>query len=124
VNLGKVENRSWPTKYRGPLLIHAGKRFQREEFEARARDIWKMFGKKVPDPEKLDFGGVVGTANLIDCVWMPENRRRGARGFSRWHEPGTYGFIFDRCRKLPFRAAKGALGLFEPRMRAGHKSAR
>jgi len=113
VNLGKVENRSWPTKYRGPVLIHAGKRYQREEFEARARDISETSGKKVPSRDDLDFGGVIGRANLIDCVFMPKSLPQGSKGFSPWHEPGSYGFVFADCEPLPFRSVNGALGLFE-----------
>ena len=28
-----VENRSWPTRYRGPLLIHSSGKLSRDEFE-------------------------------------------------------------------------------------------
>jgi hypothetical protein len=28
-----IENRDWPTKYRGPFLIHASKGMTRDEYE-------------------------------------------------------------------------------------------
>lgn len=49
----RVENRTWPTQYRGPLLIHAGK--------SRA---WLTDS----DPDGMAFGAVVATAQLVDCL--------------------------------------------------------
>ena len=51
----RVENRTWPTRYRGPLLIHAGKslKFMRPGDE--------RFGELV-------FGAIVGVADLVECV--------------------------------------------------------
>ena len=51
-----VENRTWPTRYRGPLLIHAGK--SRAWLDEESVD-W-------PDGD-LAFGAVVAVARLADC---------------------------------------------------------
>lgn len=57
--LKRVENRTWRTHYRGPLLIHAGK--------SRKRMIDVLpDGTRVPDG--LPFGAVVGVVDLVDCV--------------------------------------------------------
>lgn len=55
-----VENRSWPTSYRGPLAIHAGKsrKWLNDDDEARAA--------AAGDP--LVFGAIVATCILTDCV--------------------------------------------------------
>lgn len=56
----RIENRTWRTKHRGPLAIHAGKS--------------KLFMiPKLPDgtdvPQLyLPFGALVGVAELVDCV--------------------------------------------------------
>ena len=51
-----IENRSWPTRYRGPILIHASQRADNitsEEIEQRC---------DVRPPAVLPVGGVVGVA--------------------------------------------------------------
>ena len=49
----RVENRTWYTPYRGPLLIHAGK--------SRA---WLVDD----DPQNMAFGAIVAQATLVACV--------------------------------------------------------
>lgn len=55
----RVENRNWPTKYRGPLLIHAG--------------ISMQWLKKWPGPtpgddgQVMPFGKIIGSAEVVDC---------------------------------------------------------
>ena len=51
----RVENRTWETKYRGQLAIHAGK----------SREWLK--GYRDP-PAPLDFGAVVCLVELVECV--------------------------------------------------------
>ena len=47
-----VENRSWPTSYRGPLLIHAGKGYD-------------VNGDQYIDaPIPLEAGGIIGQVDL------------------------------------------------------------
>lgn len=91
-----VENRTWPTSYRGPVLIHAGKRF---DFDPQEWD-WPH----IEQPCDFDLGGIVGEAEIIDCV-------RDSR--SPWFH-GPYGFVLDNMRPLPFRPCRGQLGFFVP----------
>ena len=63
-----VENRTWWTKVRGRILIHAGVRWDDGEAEGM-HDIrhWsERFG--VPMPETVHMGGIVGEAEIVDCV--------------------------------------------------------
>lgn len=53
-----VENRSWPTAYRGPVLIHAGKR----------RENIAELPDGTPIPEHLDLGAIIGYGIIKDCV--------------------------------------------------------
>ncbi len=68
IHAGKdIENRTWATKHRGPLAIHAGKRkptrAEMEEFREYCFDLM------LPDPpEKFVFGAIIGTVTLLDCV--------------------------------------------------------
>lgn len=54
--LKPIENRTWPTSYRGPLLIHAGK--SREWMDADDLDAYPG----------MVFGALVGRVNVVDCV--------------------------------------------------------
>src|SRR5262245_25052224 len=87
-----IENRSWPTSYRGPVLIHASLNI--EKTECRKRGL---------DPAALKTGGVVGMADIADCV---------SKHRSRWFG-GPYGFVLKKRRPLPFVEWPGGLGLRE-----------
>jgi hypothetical protein len=93
-----IENRSWPTKYRGPLLIHAGLRD-----DVRGWETLDEFGLTLPvDPPT---GGIIGTVDLIDCVQEHP---------SPWAMPGHWHWVLARPRPLPFQRCKGQLGIFNP----------
>lgn len=51
----RIENRNWPTKFRGPLLIHAGKSTAR-------------LGDYAPTPDGMTFGAIIGAVLVVDCV--------------------------------------------------------
>lgn len=57
-----VENRTWETKYRGPLAIHAGKGTQ-------------YMTRREMDEQELPYGSVVAVANLVACVELSMVRR-------------------------------------------------
>ena len=58
----RIENRVWTTRYRGPLLIHAGRQWYDEPIE----DIEQRHGITIP--RDLPLGGVVGVVDLVDVV--------------------------------------------------------
>lgn len=74
----RVENRSWPTKHRGELLIHAGK--SRAWLGQGDVDIVETFigpaNKRVSTSDlagrEIAFGAVIGIARLIDCLHVDE----------------------------------------------------
>lgn len=97
-----IENRSWTTRYRGTVLIHAGQ--SRADFTTEVLDaIHARFGIVVPDA--LDIGGIVGAVDIVDCVKTHP---------SKWHKRGCDGWILARPRRLAFRPCKGALSFFHP----------
>jgi hypothetical protein len=66
----RVENRTWSTKYRGRLYIHAGKaRDQLVLTEVDGVVVCARTGKR---PEDLKFGHVLGIAVLLDCLPIAE----------------------------------------------------
>lgn len=58
-----VENRSWPCHYRGPLAIHAGKKFDQDAVDWIADEIGVYL-----TPLDCQFGAIIGVVDLVDCV--------------------------------------------------------
>ena len=100
-----IENRTWSTNYRGPLLIHAslGKAFWPDD------RIAKEFRCKIP-PLASKRGEIIGIVDLVD-VAPPPDRNRPARG--KWHAEDCFGFVLANPRPLPFVPMKGRLNLFD-----------
>lgn len=94
-----VENRSWSTTYRGPLLIHAGKAYERW---AEAY-LEQHFGVQPQPKDALQFGGIVGMVELVSCV-----RNSG----SLWAMSDCWHWILRTPRALPFHPMRGQQGLF------------
>lgn len=91
-----IENRTWNTAYRGPVLLHAGKKHDGSPAEWDWPDI--------PRPRGFDYGGIIGEAVIVGCV--TDSR-------SRWFQ-GPFGFLIRDAKPLPFRPCKGQLGFFTP----------
>lgn len=100
-HLGKdIENRRWPTKYRGPLLIHASKTWDEAGYDFLAY----RFDEFVPSKEHHVFGAIIGQVSLVDCLDQSD---------SRWFF-GDYGFKLENPKEfkkpIPYR---GQLGIFD-----------
>ena len=102
-----IENRTWPTKVRGRVLVHAGKGMTHEEWGAAWEFAFgsgagaKAFEAGVTS-KTVERGGIVGSIEIVDCV---------KRSDSRWFV-GDYGFVLRDPQVLPFSPFKGALGFF------------
>ena len=95
-----VENRRWPTRYRGPLAIHAGK------------------GKQYLDAEALaqyPTAAVLCVVDLVDCVLL-ENAN--IRIQEHEHAEGPYCWVLNNVRvyrePVPQRGAQGLWDWNEP----------
>src|SRR5262249_36141282 len=88
-----VENRSWRTHHRGPLLIHAGAQAYRESFAEHG---------VTDDAER---SAIIGMVEVVDC----KQERTSAR-----HEEGSWGWYLAHAKrfKKPI-PMKGRRGLFE-----------
>ena len=100
-----VENRTWKTNYRGPLLIHASKKYDKDG------DAW-LRHKGVEIPEWcMAKGYIVGLAELTDCRLSRFDARHVF--LSKWHEAGQFGFYLkNRTQANAVVPWKGRLGLF------------
>ncbi len=95
----KLETRSWATKYRGPIAIHAGKTVDKKAFQYELiRQALSEHG--ITDWRELPTGAVIATGNLAK-VWRVENDSRCVmlydvitKKFRLWHGgmPDEYHF--------------------------------
>lgn len=125
LGLKRVETRSWPTSYRGPLLVHAAKRWTAAEREvvARLRAADVAFRVLLPDDWETGaanppLGAILAVVNVTDCQPMtaesiartPE-RERMVGGWA----PGRWAWeTADWMRPvLPPIPLRGRQGLFE-----------
>lgn len=116
-----VENRSWATKYRGPLLIHAGQTPENVMFDPQ-RDLAPERYESVkratlaiePDDYRAALkvidvaftrGAIIGLVDLV-CVGTRTNTCWADQGVWQWTiaNPGYF------AEPIPY---KGRLGLFE-----------
>lgn len=101
-----IENRCWPTRYRGRFAVHASKGMTRAEY-AEAADFAVIDigipADQVPALKALQRGGIIGTADIVDCVTASP---------SPWFF-GEYGFVLASAQPCEFVPFKGALGFFE-----------
>jgi hypothetical protein len=80
------ETRSWPTRHRGPLVIHAAKTQQHLNVATTAPFAEHLAAGGYHYPEQLPLGKVVAVCNLVSCVECT----RDNSAFLAWPEK-TYG---------------------------------
>lgn len=98
-----VENRDWSTRFRGPICIHAAKGMTRLEWDEASHWMLMNFGAVAPRLSEIQRGGIIGTAEIVDCVDQSD---------SPWFF-GRYGFVLRNARPVDFIPVKGALGFFD-----------
>jgi len=122
----QIETRSWKTGYRGPLAIHAAKKWNRR-LDALARALYKH-GIPLPWDDKyksrklkkwLPLGAFVCLVDLVDCVEMTDNwiSQQGKTELLLGdYKSGRWGWILKNIRPIPGSAgsvsAKGQQGLW------------
>ncbi len=95
-----IENRDWPTNFRGRVLIHAGVTYSKRDYEDDLDMYSEQYGS-YPKREEM-IGGIVGVATITGCV---------TESTSGWFL-GKYGFVLADAKPLPLVPCKGALGIF------------
>jgi len=104
LHLGKdVENRSWRTHHRGPLLIHAAARPERNPGEMLAE-----YMNRPPSEQSLrdlPVGCIVGVVYLSDCI-------RDSK--SKWANKGAWHWLLRSARAIEPVNCMGRLGLWTP----------
>jgi hypothetical protein len=92
-----IENRTWPTNYRGVIYIHAAKTWLPGEWHFETKDDAAYVNRMA--------GHIVGTVEIIDCVRTHP---------SEWKQQGYWGFVLARPKvlKTPWKQ-RGYPNLFE-----------
>lgn len=105
----RFEFRSWQTKYRGDLLIHAGKGIEKETKKRLKKYL----------PKELPLEKILGKVTLVDCVKMlqefkEELLKENSDIYTKSSFKENYGWQIDNVQvfKEPIET-KGHLNLWE-----------
>jgi hypothetical protein len=108
-----IENRSYPTNYRGRLLIHASLRIDARAYNDAFVLVERAFGRaiacRMPQfsrAQALPRGGIIGAVTVVDV------RPPTASAESPWHMPGYFGWVLRDPIRLPFYPVRGQQSLF------------
>lgn len=105
--LKDVENRTWSTRYRGPILIHASQRA-----DSIASDEMERRFDVGPPPAPPLLGGIVGVAEIVDCVQLHPSKWYAGEYVDRHGErKNHWALVLKNARTLTFVACKGQLGI-------------
>ena len=105
----RFEFRSWQTKYRGELLIHAGKGIDKEAIKRLSKYL----------PRELPLGKILGKVTLVDCIKMsPEFKEELLKEnhdiYTKSSFKENYGWQIDNVQVFDEPIdAKGHLSLWE-----------
>ncbi|MCX4707171.1 ASCH domain-containing protein [Streptomyces sp. NBC_01373] len=95
----RVENRVWPTSYRGPVLIHAGKQLDRRHGPMVAAVVRGL---------QLELGAVLAVARITDC-------HEDDGECTPWSASGNFHLVLDEVTTLPLPISwPGAQQLWTP----------
>ena len=107
--LKEYEFRTWKTNYRGPILIHAGKKIDKEALKK-----YEQFYLEYPT------GCILGKADLTDCIKINEEARTMLKGKKSIvyenainnKEDNQYGLKLENIQIIEPIYIKGQLGLW------------
>ena len=117
-----VENRTWYSNYRGPLLIHAGKREEHGDIGY----VLTMISQQTGEPlealseryqKEAQLGAVVGECLMVGCADSQMDadclmNRDQKACVPRWWQ-GPYGFVFENAKAWATPAPlSGRLGIW------------
>lgn len=107
-----IEVRTWATRVRGPVLIHASK------IADPRPEGWALVSTPELRAVAARRGGILGTATLAECVkYDTAEAFAGAcaahRNAPEWFRAtGLYGFVFQSPRLLAYHACPGRTMFF------------
>jgi len=112
----RVETRSWPTRRRGPFLVHASRGMPRQNVALCQREPIRSILAEAgyPTPESLPRGAIVGAARLVDCrLITPETDVPPLEREVDHFSPGRFAWYLVEPRRLASPVpARGRLGFW------------
>lgn len=106
-----IEVRSWPTKRRGRVLIHAA------GISDMRPEAWAWVPPELSESAR-QVGGIIGAADLMECIayrtldGFVADRERHLNEPTWFRPPVLYGFTFANMLSLPFRKMPGWMRFF------------
>jgi hypothetical protein len=121
----RIETRSWRTRYRGPLAIHAAAAFPSQARELCGHEPFRsaLLAGGYEQAGSLPVGLVIARCRLLAC--LPTSAEAGLEhdetppaGSAEWafgdYSPGRFMWLLTDVESIePPRPARGALGLWE-----------
>ena len=100
----RFEFRSWQTKYRGDLLIHAGKGIDKEAMKRLSKYIM----------QDLPAGKILGKVTLTDCIKMSPELKENKDIYTDSSFKENYGWQLENVEVFDKQIdAKGKLSLWD-----------
>ncbi|MER2126314.1 ASCH domain-containing protein [Solibacillus sp.] len=117
----KFETRSWATKHRGPLAIHAGKSIDRDACEyIPIKEALEKHG--ISNYKELPTGVILATTILTNCHKVPEEHTvegiefgkmlRGDEVYFGNYEAGRFAWELSEIQVIKPVPTKGQLSLW------------
>ena len=107
-----IETRSWKTKYRGELYIHASKkRLTRKELISYEEQLSLL------NDTDFKYGHIIAKCNLVDCKYMDDElinevKKNRNEYICGKYEVGRYAWILEDIEVIDPIEAKGQLGIW------------
>lgn len=121
-----IENRTWPTKYRGRVLIHASaKQIKAINIGFPANEVWQKF---VPKDNlmrayfsKNTTSAIIGSVEIVDCVinhesiWAEKTPTSEWMGRTVFGAPKIYNWVLANpvLFAKPIKNVKGKLSFWD-----------
>ena len=114
-----IETRSWGTRYRGRILIHAAKADHQYIILRYPHELFQHFEAAGAIYKDFPLGAIIGQANLVECIQMDQEycdrmkKQNPAEYAFGNYEPGRYALVMKDAvlfdKPIP---AKGKQGLW------------
>ena len=103
-----IENRTWPTKYRGRVLVHAAaKSWGWSQVLSYISDemAWELHKNEASRRwlEGLDTGAIIGSVEIVDCIMNHPSiwAEKSDEDLLGWRKKPTYNWVLAHPIRFP-----------------------
>jgi hypothetical protein len=111
-----IETRSWKTKYRGEIYIHAS--ISKDNFKNKDKQVRVKKLVSFLKDDSMEYGNIICKCNLIDCIYMNKEyidriKDNKIEYLCGHYEEGRYAWVLEIVEVLENPIpAKGRLGIW------------